>query len=142
MATIQTGFTFGTRLPRSIAVVRRTVEVALKAEGFGVLTEIDVQATLKAKLGVEQEPYVILGACNPELAYQALEAEPSIGALLPCNVVLRTDGTDTIVEIMDPQAVLALVDAPGVAFIAREARERLLRVVAAIESPEGARPAG
>ena len=142
MATIQTRFTFGTRLPQSIAEVRPDVEAALKAEGFGILTEIDVQATMKAKLGVEQEPYLILGACNPQLAHQALEAEPSIGALLPCNVVLRADVNGTIVEAMDPQAVLALVDAPGVAAIAREARERLLRVVAALEGSETARPAG
>ncbi len=142
MATIQTRFTFGTRLPRSLAVLRPIVEAALKAEGFGVLTEIDVQAIMKAKLGVEQEPYVILGARNPQLAHHALEAEPSIGALLPCNVVLRTDGAATIVEAMDPQAVLALVGAPEVAAIAWEARERLLRVIAAIEGSETAHLTG
>ena len=139
MATTETRFTFGTRLPQPIADVRPDVEAALKAEGFGVLTEIDVQATMKAKLGVDQEPYVILGACNPRLAHQALEAEPAIGALLPCNVVLRTDGVDTIVEVMDPQVVLALVDAPAVAGIAREARARLMSVVAALEGSEAAR---
>ncbi len=139
MVTIQTLFTFGTRLPRSISDVRPVVEAALKAEGFGVLTEIDVQATMKAKLGIEQDPYVILGACNPQLAHQALDAEPSIGALLPCNVVLRTDGAGTIVEAMDPQTVLALVDASRVAAVAWEARERLLRVIAALESSEMAR---
>jgi uncharacterized protein (DUF302 family) len=142
MATFQTRFTFGTRQSRSISVLRPTVEAALKAEGFGVLTEIDVQATMKAKLGVDQEPYLILGACNPELAHRALEADPSIGALLPCNVVLRSDGTDTIVEAMDPRAVLALVDAPGVAAVAQEARERLLRVIAEIERPDVAPSAG
>ena len=142
MATTETRFTFGTRLPQPIAVVRPDVEAALQAEGFGVLTEIDVQATMKAKPGVDQEPYLILGACYPQLAHRALEAEPAIVALLPCNVVLRADGLGTVVEVMDPEAVLALVDAPAVAGIAREARARLMRVVAALEGSEAARAGG
>jgi uncharacterized protein (DUF302 family) len=127
-----TGFSFGTRVEGTIDTVRPAVEAALRAEGFGVLTEIDVQATLRTKLGVERTPYVILGACNPRLAHQALEAEPSVGVLLPCNVVLRADGPRTIVEAMDPVSALGLVDAPAVEPVAREARTRLERALEAI----------
>ncbi len=130
---IRTSFTFGTRMPGSLAAVRPAVEAALKAEGFGILTEIDVQATMKAKLGVDRPPYLILGACNPPLAHRALEADPSVGALLPCNVVLREDGADTIVEAMDPLAALGIVEAPGVRPVAEEAAERLRRAIAALE---------
>ena len=131
---IRTDFTFGTRLHGSVADVRPAVEAALRAEGFGVLTEIDVQATLKAKLGVERAPYVILGACNPPLAHQAIEADPAVGAMLPCNVVLREDGADTIVEAMDPMAALGITDAPGVRPVAVEAKVRLERAIASLES--------
>jgi uncharacterized protein (DUF302 family) len=129
-----TSFTFGTRLPGTVAGVRPAVESALKAEGFGILTEIDVQATLKAKLGVDRAPYLILGACNPPLAHRALESDPSVGALLPCNVVLRADGAETIVEAMDPMAALGIVDAPGVRAIAEEAKARLARAIASLET--------
>ena len=129
-----TRYTFGTRLPGSIADVRPSVEAALAAEGFGVLTVIDVQATMKAKLGVERPPFVILGACNPPLAHRALEADPSVGALLPCNVVLREDGPDTIVEAMDPLAVLGLVEEPAIKPIAGEAKARLERTIATLEA--------
>ncbi len=129
-----TRYTFGTRLPGSIADVRPSVEAALAAEGFGVLTVIDVQATMKAKLGVERPPFVILGACNPPLAHRALEADPSVGALLPCNVVLREDGPDTIVEAMDPLAVLSLVEEPAIKPIAGEAKARLERTIATLEA--------
>ena len=131
--TQMTAFSFGTRVAGPMADIRPRVEAALKAEGFGVLTEIDVQATLRAKLGVEWAPYVILGACNPPLAHRALEADPSVGALLPCNVVLRQDGTDTIVEAMDPMAALGIVDSAGVRPVATEARDRLVRAVASLE---------
>lgn len=107
--TTLSAFTFGTRLPGSIPDVRPAVEAALEAEGFGVLTEIDVQATMKARLGVHRPPYVILGACNPALAHRALEA-------------------------MDPMSALGIVDAPAVRLVAEEARARLERAIHALEA--------
>ena len=113
------------------AAVSRVTE-ALAKEGFGVLTEIDVAATLKKKLGLDLPPYRILGACNPQFAHQAIELEPQIGALLPCNVVVREDKGKTRVEIMDPQAVLQLVERPEIEGIAAEVRKRLERVIATL----------
>jgi len=131
--TTQTRYTLATRLDAPVADARPLVEAALRGEGFGVLTEIDVQATMKARLDIDGEPYLILGACNPPLAHRALTADPSVGALLPCNVVLRADGRGTIVEAMDPAAVMALVDDPELAAVAADARARLERALAALE---------
>ncbi len=105
------------------------VRAELKQEGFGVLCEIDVQATLREKLGVEQEPYTILGACNPPLAHQALSAEPELGTLLPCNVVVyRRDG-ETHVSAIDADRMLSIVGNDALAPIAAEVREKLAAVV-------------
>lgn len=106
------------------------VKELLAEEGFGVLTTIDVAATLKAKLGVEKEPYVILGACNPPLAHRALEADPGIGVLLPCNVDVYQQGGRTIVQAINPRKQFELVSNPGVAPIAEEVAQKLERVLA------------
>jgi uncharacterized protein (DUF302 family) len=126
-------YSFSTRLTGNLDEIEQKLIGALKDEGFGILTEIDVQATLKKKLGLEKRPYKILGACNPPLANQAIDAEPDIGLLLPCNVVIRgeEDGTITV-AFMDPEAVLNLVDRDDIAELAKEVRSRLLRVRQAI----------
>jgi uncharacterized protein (DUF302 family) len=115
------------------AAARQRVTETLKAEGFGIITEIDVQATMKAKLGVDFRPYAILGACNPPIAHQALLAEPLVGLLLPCNVVVMArDGGGSIVSVLNPTDLFALVGRPDVEPLAREVRARLERALAAV----------
>jgi len=108
---------------------------ALKTEGFGVLTEIDVKETMKKKLGVEFTPYKILGACNPPLAHRALTIAPEVGLLLPCNVVVRQLAEDqTEVSIIDPLGMMAFIDQPDLQVVAQEARAKLERVAASLKS--------
>ena len=117
-----------TSLPFEGAVAQ--VRELLAAQGFGILTEIDVQATMKVKLDVDVEPYLILGACNPSLAHAALTVEPSIGLLLPCNVTVRTENGVTVVQAMDPQLLVTVVAKPGLAAVADEAGGRLAAALA------------
>ncbi|MEU1285007.1 DUF302 domain-containing protein [Kitasatospora sp. NPDC005856] len=116
----------GVRLDRPFAQAVETVTAALKEQGFGVLTTIDVRATLREKIGAEIEDYLILGACNPALAHRALGADRSIGLLLPCNVVVRTDGDATLVEAVDPRTMVTLAGpGGGLDEVADEAAQRL-----------------
>jgi uncharacterized protein (DUF302 family) len=129
MRMLATGYTLteATPLPYQEAVER--VRTELKTEGFGVLCEIDVQATMREKLGVEGEPYLILGACNPPLAHQALQAEPDLGVLLPCNVVVYRRGGETHISAVDPERMLSIVDNGELAPVAAEVKGRLRAVV-------------
>jgi len=126
---------FGLTLDLPFGEAQSRVRGALAAEGFGVLCEIDVAATLHAKLGVDVGPYLILGVCNPPLAYQALSADRDVGLLLPCNVVLYDAGQaeHTVVAVLDPQAALALSRNEALVPLAREAKERLQRALHALE---------
>lgn len=131
----QTAYGFGqtVRLPYEQAV-ERTKE-ALKAEGFGILSEIDVRKTMKEKLNADFRPYVILGACNPPLAHKALQAEADIGLLLPCNVVIREDSAgESRVMAMDPEAALGIVNSDALREVASEAKSRLQRAMAAVSA--------
>lgn len=126
-------YSFATTLDLPLdAAIARTRD-ALSAEGFGVLTMIDVRQTMRDKLGVEVAPHVILGACNPALAHRGLRAEPDLGLLLPCNVVVREDAGRSIVSAVDPPQMLGVIgDNPAVEAVAQEAARRLRRVVAAL----------
>ncbi len=130
---MQTGFGFGRTVDLGFDEAINKVSEKLEVEGFGVLSDIDVAGKIKAKLDKDMPPYRILGACNPALAYQAVSAEPEIGLLLPCNVLVREDDDGGVhVSFMDPEAVLSLVDNPGVEPLASEVRARLERVLAAL----------
>lgn len=140
------GFTLSTTLARPYAETVEAVRGALADQGFGILTEIDLQATLRSKLGVEVAPQVILGACRPALAHEALTVDPSIAAVLPCNVVVRAlDGTTTIVEAFDPDAMMGLADNDALRTVAGDAKQRLTAALAALaalddlDATEGAR---
>ncbi len=110
------------------------VKDALKAQGFGVLTEIDVRQTLKEKLDIDIEPQIILGACNPQLAHRALQIDPRVAALLPCNVVVRTEQGRTLIDALDPKIIAEVPDNPELAPIAEEAGQRIQAALDALRS--------
>ena len=118
-------FTYRTEVATGIVATIEAVTAALKDQGFGVLTRIDVHETLKQKLDVDIEPQVILGACNPQLAHRALQADPRIGALLPCNVVVRIENGKTVVEALDPKLIADVPDNEALGPIAEEAGTRI-----------------
>lgn len=128
------GYDRTVRVDTDFATTADAVRDALAAQGFGVLTEIDVAATLQAKLGAEMEDYLILGACNPPLAHGALEVDRAIGLLLPCNVVVRRDGERTLVQAMDPMAMVALTGHEALEPVAREAAARLDAALSSLEA--------
>lgn len=127
-------FGFSLILPLPFAEAVQRVTEALKTEGFGVLTTIDVQATMKTKLNEDYLPYTILGACNPTLAHHALTIEPTVGLLLPCNVVVREVADGVRVEIVDPAAMLGIVRNDAMLAVAEEARAKLQRVAASLQA--------
>lgn len=132
MAVQQKTYGFGRQVGLSFQDAVEKTRAALKSEGFGVLCEIDVQKTMKEKLGVDFRPYVIPGACNPPLAHQALESELDLGLLLPCNVVVYEMEGGSMVEAMDPEPVLGIVGNPRLDDIAREVKSRMQRVVESV----------
>jgi uncharacterized protein (DUF302 family) len=135
MATpIRHHYGFGTRVSLPFEVAVEKTKAALKEQGFGVLTEIDVKKTLKEKLNADFRPYRILGACNPPLAHRALSAELGVGLLLPCNVVVYEDGDGSVVEAMDPEAALGVVGNSALEPIARAAREKLQNAISSLSS--------
>ena len=131
--TQRSPFSFGREIAHPFAETVPRVREALQQQGFGILSEIDVQQKLAEKLGVEIPPYLILGACNPRLAHQALSAEPELGTLLPCNVVVYAgDAGTSIVTVMDPVAILGLVNNPQIAPLAGQVRALLEAALASL----------
>lgn len=131
-------YTISTTLAQPYASAVHAVRTALVEQGFGILTEIDLKATLKSKLDVDVAPQVILGACRPALAYEALIAVPSIAAVLPCNVVVRAlDDSTTVVEAFDPDAMMGLADNPALHAVAADAKQRITAALAALHANEG-----
>lgn len=129
-----------TTITGTLEEVKPRVVAALKTQGFGILTEIDVQKTLKEKIGADFEPYLILGACNPHLAHRALSAERAIGLLLPCNVVLRSLGKEVEVSILDPEAMFSIVEPETqktLAALPQEAKTRLQAALATLKKSQG-----
>lgn len=132
-----TTFTITTTLNQPYAAAVEAVRTALGDQGFGILTEIDLRATLKAKLDVDVAPQIILGACRPALAHEALLAEPSIAAVLPCNVVVRAlDEETTVVEAFDPDAMMGLADNQALHAVAADAKQRITAALASLDSSE------
>ena len=125
----QAKYSISTRLSLTYDEALLRVKAALKEEGFGVLTEIDVRETLREKLQVDFRRYDIIGACNPQLAHRALQAELDVGLLLPCNVIVYEDDGGSVVAAFDPEAAMGLADNPGLSEIAREAKDRLRRAL-------------
>lgn len=117
------------------SAARAAIEQALSAHGFGVLTTIDLQQTMKKKLDVDMPPYVILGACNPPLAHQALEAEPAVGLLLPCNVVVAQHENGVVVSAVDPAQLFGVVDRPELTPVAQQVRDKLVAAIESIRVP-------
>ena len=126
---LATSYTLSATTRQTFAAAVERVRDELKTEGFGILSEIDVQATLREKLGVEEEPYLILGACNPPLAHQALSAEPDLGTLLPCNVVIYQRDGQTHISAIDAERMLSIVGNDSLASVAAEVRGKLAAVV-------------
>jgi uncharacterized protein (DUF302 family) len=129
---MNTTYGLSTSIDRDFDAAIADVKAALSDQGFGIITEIDMQATLKSKLDVDIEPQVILGACNPGFAHKALQAEPAVGLLLPCNVVVRRSEGRTIVEMINPQTMVDLTGSPAMAEIAGEVTDRLTAALAAV----------
>lgn len=137
MTDLDLNYGFGAEVDAPFDATVALVREALAVEGFGVLTEIDVSATLRKKLDVDFRPYVILGACNPSLAHKALEMETEIGLLLPCNVVVHATNTEgrTVVSIMDPEAALGLTGNDAISPVAADVKARLQRVLTSVQGP-------
>jgi uncharacterized protein (DUF302 family) len=132
---LATSYTLSTTTSQPFETAVERVRVELKAEGFGILSEIDVQATLREKLGVDEEPYLILGACNPPLAHQALTVEPELGTLLPCNVVVYQRDGQTHISAVDAERMLSIVGNDSLASVAAEIRAKLAAVVERASNP-------